>query len=188
MPARRTRTRLMGPAQWRALCSQRRLDVMMAMEALAPCSIAELGAALHCRPAGLYRHVHALTSAGLLREVGRKSVGRRWTTVYALGPFHGAQHFDAPTGRGLREHGRLVLALARPAGRAYVQGVLAQQGVPQSTARRRCGAMFERTWLDARSQAALQRLVRRMFDIVQRGRRVRRGERFQVSLMVAPVG
>ena len=50
---------MLGPVQWHALRSQRRLDVMMAAEALAPCSIAELGRAMGCRPAGLYRHVRS---------------------------------------------------------------------------------------------------------------------------------
>ena len=179
---------MLGPVQWHALRSQRRLDVMMAAEALAPCSIAELGRAMGCRPAGLYRHVRTLAKAGLLREVGRKSVGKRWTTVYALGPFHGAAHFDAPSGRGLREHGELVLALARPAGRSYLRGVMAQRGVPQATAKRRCTAFFERTWLDATSQAEMRRLAQRMFTIVQRGRRSRGGERFQISFMMSPTG
>lgn len=184
MPARRRR--LLASAQWAALRHPRRLEVMVTMEALSPCSIAELAASMDCRPASLYRHVRTLTRAGLLREAGRKSVGRRWTSLYELGPSYGLDHFDAPSGRGLREHGELVLALSRPAGRAYLRGVLAQRGTSQAEAKLRCKAMFERTWMDAKSRAEAERLVRALYRLVQEGRRTRRGERFQISLMVAP--
>ena len=179
---------MLGKAQWQALRSQRRLDVLMAMEAHAPCSIAELAAAMGCRPAGLYRHVRALVRAGLLQAAGRRPVGKRWASMYDHGPYLAAMHCHAPTGRGLREHGELVLSLARPAGRAYLRGVLLQRGQPQEAMHRRCNAMFERTWLDTRAQAEVQRLTRSLYAIVQRGRMQRRGERFQISLMSAPTG
>lgn len=184
MPA--PRKRLLGPSQWAALRHPRRLEVMVNMEALAPCSIAELAASMDCRPASLYRHVQTLARAGLLRQAGRKSVGRRWASLYELGASCGMAHFDAPTGRGLREHGELVLALSRPAGRAYMRGVLAQRGAPQDLAKLRCSSMFERTWLDTKSQTEVQRLVHALYRLVQQGRRTRRGERFQLSLMFAP--
>lgn len=179
---------MLGTAQWRALRSQRRLEVLMAMEAHAPCSIADLALAMERRPAGLYRHVRALVQAGFLRGAGRKSVGKRWASVYDHGPYLSALHCDAPTGRGLREHGELVLSLSRPAGRAYLRGVLSQHGQTRALMSRRCSAMFERTWLDAAAQAQVKRLVRSLYAIVQRGRRQRRGERFQISLMSAPTG
>ena len=177
---------MLGTPQWRALRGQRRLDVLMTMEAHAPCSMAELAEAMGCRPASLYRHVRALVEAGFLREAGRKPAGKRWTTVYARGRHLRSEHYHAPSGHGLREHGELVLSLARPAGRAYLRGVLAQRGQPQSVARRRCLAMFERTWLDARAQAEMQGLLKRVFALVQLGRRRRRGIRFQICTMVAP--
>lgn len=179
---------MLGKTQWLALRGQRRLDVLMAMEAHAPCSIADLAMAMGQRPAGLYRHVRALVQSGFLREAGRKVVGRRWASVYDRGPFLTAMHCDAPSGHGLREHGELVLSLARPAGRAYLRGVVSQAGQPQAAMNRRCSAMFERTWLDAAAQAEVKRLVRALYEIVQRGRRQRRGERFQISLMSAPTG
>lgn len=179
--------RLLAAAQWSALRHPRRMEVMVTMEAHSRCSIAELASAMGCGAAGLYRHVQALVRAGLLRAAGRKSVGRRWTTIYTLGPAHAYRHYHAPSGRGLREHGDLAAALARPAGRAYLRGVLAQRGKPQSAARRKCLAMFERTWLDAASQAEARRLIQALYALVQRGRRARRGERFQISVMSAPL-
>lgn len=185
MPA--PKRRLLAAAQWAAFRHPRRLEIIVTMEALAPCSIAELAASMDCRPASLYRHVQTLAHAGLLRRAGRKSVGRRWTSLYELGPSYGLNHFDAPSGRGLREHGELVLALSRPAGRAYLRGMLAQRGAPQDLAKLRCNSMFERTWLDAKAQAEVKRLVRALYKLVQRGRRTRKGDRFQISVMSAPM-
>jgi len=185
MPA--PKRRLLAAAHWAAFRHPRRLEIIVAMEALAPCSIAELAASMECRPASLYRHVQTLTRAGLLREAGRKPVGRRWTSLYDLGPACGLEHFHAPTGRGLREHGELVLALSRPAGRAYLRGVLAQRGAAQDLAKLRCTSMFERTWLDAKAQAEVKRLMRALYKLVQRGRRMRKGDRFQISVMSAPM-
>lgn len=186
MAAIRGNPRMLQATQWRALRSQKRLDVVMAMEAHAPCSIAELSKAMGCQPAGLYRHMRTLVRAGLLVESGRKTAGKRWATVYDLGPYLTAMQCHAPSGRGLREHGELVLSLARPAGRAYLRGVLSQRGRSQAALKRSCHAMFERTWLDARAQAQVHRLVHTLYAVVQRGRRLRRGERFQISLMSAP--
>lgn len=179
--------RLLATAQWAAFRHPRRLEIIVTMEALAPCSIADLAASMDCRPASLYRHVQILTRARLLREAGRKSAGRRWASLYELGPACGLDHFHAPSGRGLREHGELVLALSRPAGRAYLRGVLAQRGAPQDVAKLRCNAMFERTWLDLKAQAEVRRLVRALYKVVQQGRCTRKGERFQISVMSAPL-
>lgn len=186
MAVSRKPRRMLETPQWRALRSQLRLDVLMTMEAHAPCSIAELASVMGRRPASLYRHVQALVRAELLQQAGRKTTGRRWASVFALGPAYGAAHFHAPSGQGLREHGALVLALARPAGRAFLRAMLAQRGVAQATATLRCFAMFERTWLDAKAQAEVRRLLDGVYRIVQRGRRTRRGERFQISVMSAP--
>jgi hypothetical protein len=67
-----------------------------------------------------------------------------------------------------------------------MRGVLAQRGSPQKIAKLRCSSMFERTWLDTKSQAKVQRLARALYTLVQQGRRTRRGERFLLSLMFAP--
>jgi hypothetical protein len=107
--------------------------------------------------------------------------------VYAHGPWLGAAHYHAPSGRGLREHGELVVALARPAARAYMRGVMAQRGRSQKLATAQVGSMFERTWLDASGQREVKQLMLRLMEVVQAGRRSRRGQRFQISMMAAPM-
>jgi hypothetical protein len=186
MPAEARRQRLLGPAQWRALRNLRRLDMVLALEAQSPCSIAEMAESLGCKPASLYRHMRVLLQAGLAAEAGRRAAGRRWTTLYREGPCLRAAHFDAPTGRGLAEHGRLVACLARPAARQYQRAAAALRGQSQTAAQRQLSSMFERTWMDDRQVDAFKRLVLRMFRLVQQGRRTRRGTRFQVSLMASP--
>jgi transposase-like protein len=161
--------------------------MLLVLEAQSPCSIAEVAKALGCKPASLYRHMRMLLQAGLAAEAGRRTAGRRWTTHSREGPLLRATHFDAPTGRGLAEHGRLVACLARPAARQFQRAATALRGQSQASAQRQLSAMFERTWMDDRQLDAFKRLVLRMFRLVQRGRRTRRGMRYQVSLMASPV-
>jgi len=187
MPVEARRSRLLGPAQWRALGSLRRLDMVMVLEAQSPCSIADMADTLGCKPASLYRHMRVLLRAGLAAEAGRRTAGRRWTTMYREGPHLRAAHFDAPTGRGLTEHGRMVACLARPAARQYQRAAAAFRGQSQSVAQRQLSSMFERTWMDDRQLDAFKRLVLRLLRLVQQGRRTRRGMRYQVSLMASPV-
>jgi DNA-binding transcriptional ArsR family regulator len=55
--------------QIRALSSPLRQDILDAVTAIGPCSVAELAAVIDRRPDGLYYHVRRLVKVGLLREV-----------------------------------------------------------------------------------------------------------------------
>lgn len=71
------------PKQIRALASPVRQEVVDTVQALGPCSVAEIAAELG-RPAdGLYYHVRALLRVGLLVEAGERSAGRRCERLYA---------------------------------------------------------------------------------------------------------
>jgi DNA-binding transcriptional ArsR family regulator len=64
------------PAQLRALSSPARQEIVDALGALGPASIADLAAHLGRRPQALYYHVRALQRAGLVLQAGTRRVGR----------------------------------------------------------------------------------------------------------------
>lgn len=187
--SRRTAS-IFGPLQWRAVRHPTRLEMVLALEAMAPCSLADLSATMGRPAAGLYRHMGQLVKAGFARTAGRRAAGRRWTTLYACGPYLqiGIRHFDAPSGRGLREHGRLVCGLAKAAARDYLRATVAQQGRPAGSAELVLTSMVERTRFDDRQLRRLKSLSRQMYRLIQEGRRQGRGQRYQVTLMASPRG
>jgi DNA-binding transcriptional ArsR family regulator len=72
------------PKHWSVLVAPVRLEVVEAMRMIAPCSIAEIAAALD-RPADtLYRHIDKLKRAGMVVEAGVRRSGRRFEQVYDL--------------------------------------------------------------------------------------------------------
>lgn len=62
--------------QIRALSSPIRQDILDAVTAIGPCSVAELAAAIDRRPDGLYYHIRRLVKVGLLREAAGDGSGR----------------------------------------------------------------------------------------------------------------
>jgi DNA-binding transcriptional ArsR family regulator len=72
------------PKHWTVLVAPVRLEVVESMRMMAPCSIAEIAAALD-RPADtLYRHIDKLKRAGVVVEAGVRRSGRRFEQVYDL--------------------------------------------------------------------------------------------------------
>jgi len=188
-PASRRPAGIFGPLQWRALRHPTRLELVLALEAMAPSSLADLSMNLGRPAAGLYRHMDQLVKAGFARTAGRRAAGRRWTTLYACGPFLqvGIPHFDAPSGRGLREHGRLVSGLAKAAARDYLRAAVAQRGRSAGTAELVLTSMVERTRFDDRQLRRLKSLSRQMYRLIREGRRQGVGQRYQVTLMASPL-
>lgn len=72
------------PKAWGVLVAPVRLEVVEAMRMVAPCSIAEIAAALD-RPADtLYRHIEKLSRAKLVVEHSVRRSGRRFEQIYDL--------------------------------------------------------------------------------------------------------
>jgi predicted ArsR family transcriptional regulator len=183
------RSLLLGPQQWQAIRHPARQDLALALEAMAPCSVADLAAAIDRPAAALYRHMEKLVKAGFAMPAGRRAAGRRWTALYACGPFLNmtARHFDARSGRGLREHGELVASLMKAAARDYARAARAMKGSPQREVEAVLSSMVERTRFDDRQLRRFKRLARDMYELIREGRRTGRGRRYQVSLTASPM-
>jgi DNA-binding Lrp family transcriptional regulator len=73
-----------SPAQIRALSSPVRQEIVDAIEAAGPSTIAEVAASLGRRPDALYFHTRELEKVGLLRRVGTRGEGRSAAAVFDL--------------------------------------------------------------------------------------------------------
>lgn len=72
------------PKAWATIIAPVRLEIIESMRMIAPCSIAELAAALD-RPAdALYRHIAKLERTGVVVSAGMRHTGRRSEQVYDL--------------------------------------------------------------------------------------------------------
>jgi DNA-binding transcriptional ArsR family regulator len=75
---------VVNPKVWAVLTAPVRLEIVEAMRMIAPCSIADVAAALD-RPAdALYRHIEKLKRAGLVLDAGERPCGRRTERLYDL--------------------------------------------------------------------------------------------------------
>ena len=73
-----------SPRNWAVLVAPVRLEILEAMRMIAPCSIAEIAAALD-RPAdALYRHIERLRRAGAVADAGLRRAGRRTEQIFDL--------------------------------------------------------------------------------------------------------
>ena len=72
------------PKAWAVYIAPARLELVETMRMLAPCSIAEIAAAID-RPADtLYRHIEKLRKIGFVTEAGVRRAGRRFEQVFDL--------------------------------------------------------------------------------------------------------
>jgi DNA-binding transcriptional ArsR family regulator len=82
LAGRRQRLPVRTEAQWRAVTSPRRLEVLEFLVSAAPCSVAELAEVMGTAADGLYHHLRILLKAGIVREVGKTDVGGRAVPVF----------------------------------------------------------------------------------------------------------
>lgn len=91
------------PAQWKAISSPARFEMIEFMRAVAPCSLAELGERMD-RPAdSLYHHIRRLQKAGIVELIEKRKVGRRVESVYDLVANDLKFDFDLTSGKNAKQ-------------------------------------------------------------------------------------
>jgi transposase-like protein len=84
MTTRRKRTLVIrDPEKVRALRTPLRQKMLETLIRMGEGSVKDVAREMDRAPGALYYHVHELTDAGLIREVGKRSTGRRPEAVYA---------------------------------------------------------------------------------------------------------
>lgn len=172
------------PKAWAVYIAPARLELVETMRMLAPCSVAEIAAAID-RPADtLYRHIEKLRKIGVVTEAGVRRAGRRFEQVFDLAGDDFRPQFRDTSPRttnkmfndATRSIAKILLRTTRDA--AAAEQIVFEPG------RRNAFAKFEHAWL---SQAEVDQLGE-MFLAVKRfmdARKERRSGRLYLTAFAA---
>jgi DNA-binding transcriptional ArsR family regulator len=155
--------------QIRALASPTRQDILDAVTAIGPCSVAELASVVDRRPDGLYYHIRRLVKVGLLREVADDESRRG---ELRLDVPHEALYLQyRPDNRAnkaaiLRVAGAMIRSAERGFRRAFVPEVAVVDGP-----RRNLWASRNRGALTPAELTEVNALISRLHAIMKSGRR-----------------
>ena len=184
---RPARIRIETTKAWEAILSPVRREIVESMQRLGPCSIADVARDVG-RPAdGLYRHVSVLVKAGFLAEAGTRPARRNLERLYDAV----ADDFLAPrVGRGAtaaqRESVvRTAESLAKSSVRALRNSAAAGR-IHCEADSRNFTVLHVSSWLTPQRFDELRTLVIRMNSLLERGRRDRTGDLYEVFALATP--
>jgi len=182
---------LAEPRQIRALASPMRQDIMDAVKATGPCSVAELAKALGKPADGLYYHIKRLLDVGLLAEVQGSGAGRAELRLDVGHPDFYLEY--RPSNRGnkaaiLRVIGAMVRSAERMFRRAFHPDIAVVKGP-----RRNLWAARSRGSLSPAELEELNDLLLRVNALMRSGRRDNQGHGsanrmpYELTYVLAPV-
>jgi DNA-binding transcriptional ArsR family regulator len=155
--------------QLEALSSPVRQEIVDALQALGPATVANLAVELG-RPAdALYYHLKVLLRVGLLRETGVREDGARPETIYDLPGRPVRMRYDADP-RVRRAIQRTVASVLRLAERDFAAALERAKFRGGRPTRPLVGGRFK-AWLDDAQIARLQELLEEIEDLMVRGTR-----------------
>lgn len=170
------------PAQVAALASPVRQEIVDAMCAIGPCSVAEL-AALLGRPAdALYYHVRALLRVGLLIDRGTRPAGRRAEAVYDVPARRMRLRYEPANRRAIA---RAVASMLRVAERDF-RAALRSSDARLSGDLRDVWAGRVRGWLTDEQVEEANRLLTRLLELVRGCERPQGARLHAFAFVLAP--
>lgn len=173
-------------AQWRAILSAVRLELVDAFRRLGPCSIADIAVALD-RPAdGLYHHLRLLLRAGLLIEAGSRRTHRQNEKLYALAADDLTFDLQLDTRQPYRHFSRLVSLMGATGGRHF--SAAARAGVLHDE--RGTKNWFVRNdlaWLTPNDVRQIRNHIDGILELLDKGRENRTGQLYNLCLIGNPV-
>ena len=172
--------------EWEAINSAVRLEMLVFVQTIGPCSIRDL-AELMDRPAdGLYHHLRKLVRAGLIVEVETRKAGKQTESVY------NAVAKDVTIDRNLRNKrttervARLFRTILQHAQRTMENALRSGEASLEEDSRN-VRLKWGAAWLDDEQLARLQQHQLAINDILQEGAKVRKGRLYAVLTYLAPV-
>lgn len=175
------------PEQIAAMSSPLRMAILDRLEALGPCSVAELAESLE-RPAdALYYHVRKLLDVGLLEEAGTRATSRRDEVIYGFPHrrWHIAYELDDPD--NVAAVNDATASILRRAARDF-EGGLTHPGAKVQGPERNLWSLRLEARLGREDLRELNRHLRAIVEILRKPRPARgRGTLFALSWILAPL-
>lgn len=166
------------------LASPLRMEILQTFSKDDRLTVRELAQRLGKPRGSLYYHVRKLAEIGVLVEVDRQLVGRRYESVYEAVSERIAVGADASTASARRAAAKLVLSTLRQAGREFElaldTGLLAE----------RMGFFVgsrQRAWLTDADLEKVQTLFARIEEICTRANDRNEGHLYAVTRLVVPL-
>lgn len=172
---------------WTVLIAPVRLEIVEAMRMIAPCSIAEIAAALD-RPAdSLYRHMGRLQRAGAVVEAGARRVGRRMEQVYDLVADDFRPGFREASPRAANKAcNDTVQSILKIASRTARDSSAANQLVGAGDERRLVGKI-EHAWLSHEEYLAVRAMMLGIKEFMDARKSRREGRLYLAAFLALPV-
>lgn len=159
--------RIRSTAQLRALNSPVRQEIIDALVAAGPCSIADLAGYVGRAPDSLYFHIRRLLKVGLLIELDPRKTGRHIAAIYDVPGHPVVIDYTSPVPD--RAIYTVISGAIRLGMRDLQRGFSSPQAVREGPLRNLRGGRVK-GWVGKREIRTLNRLLEQMFDTVRRGR------------------
>lgn len=174
------------PAQWEAVCSLPRLELLETFSSHGPCSVAELAHWLD-RPAdGLYHHVRKLVRAGLVREVEVRKVGRHRESVFDMVADELRFDVDPEQGRNMDRLEQIARAHVKRAER-LLASASAARAVRLARPGKNTHVRGDEAWLTEDELERVNEIVDELRTVFAGAKRRRTGRLHAFTLIISPV-
>ncbi|MET0226570.1 MAG: helix-turn-helix domain-containing protein [Dokdonella sp.] len=167
------------------LASPTRIEIVDTLEALGGAvSVAELAQQM-ARPAdGLYYHLRQLADGGLIEQED-DAEGRRYRTRTRKGD-RLRLRYRPGSNANAQAVGRVAASVLRVAGRDFARALADDAAIVEGT-HRELWAARGKGWVGPAELAEINRLLKRLMDLLQKPRRARDGKLVALSWVLAPV-
>lgn len=182
-PARARSFVIREKKQVAALISPVRQEIVDAVAAAGPCTMARLGELLGRRADTLYYHVTELVKVGLLVEVGRERTGKRFGAVYDVPGRPLVIDYEAAGTAGV---GRVIAAAIRLGARDFSRALSSGTAVTKGERRNLRGGRVK-GWVRPQDLPELNRLLERMTEMLQEGKPREGAQAQSLTYVLTPV-
>lgn len=173
-------------AQWEALSSPRRVEMVQTLQSRGPLALAEVAHLLDAAPDGLYHHARLLERAGLIRAVASRRVGTRTERLLDVTAERLRLDVDVVEDRNSDRLLRLLGVYARRAER-HLRAALAVRSGRLDGPAPDIVVHADAAWLDDEDLARVTQLLDELRSIFEHGRSRRQGRLCSLTMAMSPL-
>ncbi len=172
--------------EWDAINSAIRLEMLVLIVTIGPCSIRELAEQLDRAADGLYHHMRILVASGLVVEVDRRKVGKQTEVIYDAIARDITIDRDIAHRKTRERISRLFRTMIQHAQR-MMEAALHDPQTMLEGENQNVKLSWTASWLDDRQLARVRAHQDAINEILQAGLKQRKGRLFAVLTYLAPI-